>query len=63
MRESLRLFRRHFADSKLPLPLLKGYLQMLLMALDYLHSECQVIHTGQFNFASGVWNTKTYILI
>ncbi|KAH6719717.1 kinase domain-containing protein [Leptodontidium sp. MPI-SDFR-AT-0119] len=43
-RESLRLFRRHFTDSRLPLPLLKGYLQMPLMGLDYLHSECQIIH-------------------
>lgn len=48
MRESLRLFRRHFTDSRLPLPLLKGYLQMFLMALDYIHSECQTIHTGEF---------------
>lgn len=50
MRESLRLFRRHFTDSRFPLPLLKGYLQILLMGLDYLHSECQIIQVSLILF-------------
>ena len=28
-------------------PLLKAGLQQLLLALDYLHTECQIVHTGE----------------
>jgi len=50
MREPLWLFRRRVAgedgDIRLGVPLIKAYLQILLEGLDYLHSECHVIHTG-----------------
>lgn len=50
MREPLWLFRRRLAgeDRVTPpwMPLIKTYLQILLGGLDYLHSECHVIHTG-----------------
>ncbi|KAH9208450.1 kinase-like domain-containing protein [Leptodontidium sp. 2 PMI_412] len=49
MREPLWLFRRRLAgeDRVTPpwMPLIKTYLQILLEGLDYLHSECHVIHT------------------
>lgn len=46
MREPLWLFQNRCRDQKLPLGLLKGYLKLLLEGLDYLHSECKIIHTG-----------------
>ncbi|MCJ1247543.1 hypothetical protein MMC30_004757 [Trapelia coarctata] len=36
---------RRFKDGKLPLVLLKAYLKILLPGLDYLHSECHIVHT------------------
>ncbi|KAK2800039.1 hypothetical protein FQN50_008278 [Emmonsiellopsis sp. PD_5] len=45
MREPLWLFQRRFTDQRLPLPIMKSYLLMLLAGLDYLHSECRVVHT------------------
>jgi hypothetical protein len=50
MREPLWLFRRRVASedrvTRLLVPLIKTYLQILLEGLDYLHSESHVIHTG-----------------
>ena len=50
MREPLWLFRRRVTGedrvTRLLVPLIKTYLQILLEGLDYLHSECHVIHTG-----------------
>ncbi|KAK3065179.1 hypothetical protein LTS18_007065 [Coniosporium uncinatum] len=48
MREPLWLFRRRFGADKVAhpfLPVFKAYLQILLEGLDYLHSECHIIHT------------------
>ncbi|KAJ5521352.1 hypothetical protein N7527_005467 [Penicillium freii] len=45
MREPLWLFQRRCWNQRLPLGLLKGYLKLLLKGLDYLHSECKIIHT------------------
>lgn len=50
MREPLWIFRRRFGADKVTrpfLPIFKAYLYILLEGLDYLHSECRVIHTGQ----------------
>jgi serine/threonine-protein kinase SRPK3 len=39
---------RHLSpDRKLPELLLKQFLVHFLLALDFLHSECHIIHTGQ----------------
>jgi serine/threonine-protein kinase SRPK3 len=50
MREPLLLFKRRVAGedrvTRPLMPLIKTYLQILLEGLDYLHSECHVIHTG-----------------
>lgn len=43
---SLLHFQATLDPMSLPEDLLKGALQQLLLALDYLHSEAHVIHTG-----------------
>lgn len=43
---SLLHFQATLDPKSLPEDLLKGALQQLLLALDYLHSEAHVIHTG-----------------
>lgn len=48
MREPLWLFQQRWENGKLPPALLKVYLKFLLRGLDYLHSECHIIHTGGF---------------
>ncbi|OJJ52302.1 hypothetical protein ASPSYDRAFT_164905 [Aspergillus sydowii CBS 593.65] len=45
MREPLWIFQRRFVDRMLPLPIAKAYIYFLLVGLDYLHSECRVVHT------------------
>lgn len=48
MREPLWLFQQQrFVARKLPLPVAKAYLLILLAGLDFLHSECRVVHTGK----------------
>lgn len=46
MREPLRQFRKRFKGDKLPPKILKGYMQYWLSALDYMHSQAHVVHTG-----------------
>jgi hypothetical protein len=48
MRETLNTYRRRFNAGKLPLPLVKAYIKILLMGLDFLHSECKMVHTGEY---------------
>ncbi|KUJ06460.1 CMGC protein kinase [Mollisia scopiformis] len=45
MREPLNIFQRRFADGKVSPAALQVFIQLLLEALDYLHSECEIIHT------------------
>ncbi|KAK0390655.1 hypothetical protein NLU13_0159 [Sarocladium strictum] len=45
LREPLWLYRRRYVDRVVPSDILKILVQMMLHALDYLHSSCQVIHT------------------
>ena len=47
LREPLWLYCRRFVDGVIPSDVLKVILQMILQGLDYLHTECQVIHTGE----------------
>jgi hypothetical protein len=47
MREPLWIFQRRFVDRKLPLPIVKAYIYLLLVGLDYLHSECKIVHPGK----------------
>ncbi|PWY77410.1 protein kinase [Aspergillus heteromorphus CBS 117.55] len=45
MREPFWLFRRRFVGDKIPLPVIKAYVRLLLEGLDYLHTKCMVAHT------------------
>lgn len=45
MREPLWILQRRFVDRKIPLPISKAYIYFLLVGLDYIHSECKVVHT------------------
>ncbi|KAG9252953.1 kinase-like domain-containing protein [Emericellopsis atlantica] len=45
LREPLWLYRKRYVGQVIPPDILKILLQMILKALDYLHSECHVIHT------------------
>ncbi|OJJ37486.1 hypothetical protein ASPWEDRAFT_39180 [Aspergillus wentii DTO 134E9] len=50
MREPMWLFKKRFRNGVIPLPLVKTYVYFLLVALDYLHAGCGVVHTGLFLF-------------
>jgi len=43
---TLRGFRKMFPDTSLSVDLLKLILKHVLLALDFLHTEAKVIHTG-----------------
>ncbi|KAI9832065.1 MAG: hypothetical protein M1826_002393 [Phylliscum demangeonii] len=60
MRESLELFRRRLKQSKFMLELLKAYLKALLQGLDYMHSECHIIHTGEVKLHPTSMNIKAH---
>jgi serine/threonine protein kinase len=47
MRETLHSFQRRFKNKQFPPQLLKLYIVLLLQGLNYLHSECHLIHTGK----------------
>lgn len=42
----LQTFRSRFPGRRLPEGLLKGVVEHVLLALDFLHEEANVIHTG-----------------
>lgn len=46
LREPLWLLGRHLGSNGVPPAVLKPFLKLLLQGLDFLHSECHVIHTG-----------------
>lgn len=48
LREPLWIYKRRFRNDVIPSALLKVLLRMVLQGLDYLHSECRIIHTGLF---------------
>lgn len=54
LRETFDTHRRRFRGGVLPESLLKVYVKVLLIGLDYLHKSCGIIHTGM----SGVIATK-----
>ncbi|GAB1319137.1 non-specific serine/threonine protein kinase [Madurella fahalii] len=45
MRETLYQLQRRLKRQRLPVPLFKLFMYCLLQALDYLHTECDLIHT------------------
>ncbi|KAK9489170.1 hypothetical protein V1508DRAFT_436006 [Lipomyces doorenjongii] len=44
-RTSSECFERRFKSGMIPLPIVKAYVIFLLAGLDYLHTECRVVHT------------------
>ncbi|CAG7948358.1 unnamed protein product [Penicillium salamii] len=47
LRETMDIFTKRFPDCKLPLPIAKAYILLLLLGIDYLHAECRIVHTVQ----------------
>ncbi|KAG6109551.1 hypothetical protein E4U13_005785 [Claviceps humidiphila] len=45
MRGNLCQFQERLPRRRFPLPMFKDYIRSLLQALDYLHTECRLIHT------------------
>lgn len=45
------LKRNHVEVGRLPVPVLAIVLQRLFLALDFLHTECQLVHTGETSWA------------
>jgi serine/threonine-protein kinase SRPK3 len=50
---SVKAFRRMLPDRALPVSLVKLVIKHLLLALDFLHTEAKVIHTGESNRIQG----------
>jgi len=46
MREPMSQFQHRIQGDKIPPQLVKVYVDFILEELDYLHSYCQIIHTG-----------------
>lgn len=42
-------YRRLFPKARIPLPMVKKIATQLLLALDFLHDKCRVIHTGEYH--------------
>ena len=47
MREPMSVFQKRFENRRMPLPVAKAYIQLLLLGLQYLHVDCRLIHTGK----------------
>lgn len=45
LREPLWMLGRHLGIVGLSPPILKAFLKLILRGLDFLHSECHIIHT------------------
>lgn len=48
MREPLWILQRRFVSQKLPISIAKAYILILLAGVDFLHTECKVVHTGTY---------------
>lgn len=48
MREPLWILQKRFVDQRFPLSVAKAYIMILLAGLDYLHTQCRVVHTGNY---------------
>lgn len=46
LREPLWIYRHRYVGDTIPSDIAKKMFRMILLGLDYLHSECHVIHTG-----------------
>lgn len=48
LRETLLRFQSRFESNRLPLVMVKYLLVEILKSLDYLHTKCKLLHTGQY---------------
>ncbi|OOF96593.1 hypothetical protein ASPCADRAFT_206767 [Aspergillus carbonarius ITEM 5010] len=60
LREPLWLLGKHLGSNGVPSAVLKPFLKSLLLGLDFLHSECHIIHTDlkSDNFLLGFEDSK-----
>ena len=49
LRDPLWIYEDRFKSGTIPLRLVKVYLYIILEALDYLHTECKLVHTGMYS--------------
>lgn len=49
MREPIINWQDRLPDGKIPGPLLKVYIRFILHGLDYLHTQCRIVHTGEYS--------------
>ena len=47
LRETLSLFQSRMVGKQLPLDVVKWYLVSILTGLNYIHTECQLVHAGK----------------
>ncbi|KAJ5200680.1 hypothetical protein N7472_005884 [Penicillium cf. griseofulvum] len=47
MREPMTYFQQRFENRRMPLPVAKAYIVLLLLGLQYLNAECRLIHIGK----------------
>ena len=47
LREPIWLLGRRLGTVAVPPTVLKAFLKLVLQGLDFLHSECHIIHTGK----------------
>lgn len=50
LREPILLLGKHLGSVGVPPGVLKPFLRIILQGLDFLHSECRIIHTGDSLF-------------
>jgi hypothetical protein len=53
LREPLWMLVRHLGTVGLSPPIRKAFLKLILKGLDFLHSECRIIHTGKLFILRG----------
>lgn len=57
LREPLWLLGKHLGSDGVPPGVLKPFLKITLQGLDFLHSECKIIHTGESHIMRFIlWN-------
>lgn len=61
--DSVLTFLHRNPEQRLPAPVLAFVLKRLFLALDYLHTECQIIHTGIYSDSVLLFLHFFYLLV
>ena len=61
LRESLGKYCQRWQDGVMPPEIFKIILQEILQALDYLHTECHIIHTGKRSYFC--WMEQIFLIL